>query len=334
MAGSGRRDVMRGAVAAAAGGGALAGGLRPSPARAQAAWPSRPIRLVVPYAAGGSSDIVARLVAPRLQASLGQPVVVENRAGAGALLGTEAVARAGTDGHTLLMADTPHAILPALQERLPYDALADFTPVSLVAATPQILFAAAGFGAADAAAAVAMARARPESVAVASAGQGTSSHLTAERLQLLTGVRMTHVPYRGAAPAMNDLAAGQVQLFFATIASGLPLIREGRIKALGVLAEQRLEALPEVATFREQGLDLVVESWFAVLAPAGVPAEVAARTAPALAEAVAVPEVRERFGTLGLAPRATGPAALDAFLRAELARYAEVVRAAGIRLTN
>ncbi|MGG5888049.1 Bug family tripartite tricarboxylate transporter substrate binding protein [Falsiroseomonas sp. HC035] len=301
---------------------------------AQEAWPSRTIRLVVPYAAGGSSDIVARLIAPRLQASLGQSVVVENRAGAGALLGTEAVARAGNDGHTILLADTPHAILPALNDRLPYHPTRDFTPISLVAATPQILFAAAQFAPADAAAAIAAARARPDSIAIASAGQGTSSHLTAERLQLLTGIKLTHVPYRGAAPAMNDLAAGQVQLFFATIASGLPLLREGRIKALGVLSEARLEALPQVATFREQGMDLVVESWFALLGPAGIPDAVARRTAPAVAEAVAAPEVRERFATLGLTPRSSTPAEAEAFIRAELGRYAEVVRAADIRLTN
>jgi tripartite-type tricarboxylate transporter receptor subunit TctC len=314
--------------------GATAATLAARPGLTQEAWPNRAIRLVVPYAAGGSSDIVARLIAPRLQASLGQSVVVENRAGAGALLGTEAVARAGTDGHTLLLADTPHAILPALNDRLPYHPLNDFTPISLVAATPQILFAAASFAPADAAATIAAAQARPDGIAIASAGQGTSSHLTAERLQLLTGTKLTHVPYRGAAPAMNDLAAGQVQLFFATIASGLPLLREGRIKALGVLSEARLEALPEVATFREQGMDLVVESWFALLGPAGIPAAVARRTAPAVAEAVAAPEVRERFATLGLTPRSSTPEQADGFIRAEMERYAEVVRAANIRLTN
>jgi tripartite-type tricarboxylate transporter receptor subunit TctC len=324
MSGTGRRAVI----------GAAAAALASRHARAQESWPNRTIRLVVPYAAGGSSDIVARLIAPRLQSSLGQSVVVENRAGAGALLGTEAVARAGTDGHTLLLADTPHAILPALNDRLPYHPTRDFTPISLVAATPQILFAAAGFAPADAGAAIAAARARPDSIAIASAGQGTSSHLTAERLQLLTGTRLTHVPYRGAAPAMNDLAAGQVQLFFATIASGLPLLREGRIKALGVLSEARLESLPQVATFREQGMELVVESWFALLGPAGIPEAVVRRTAPAVAEAVAVPEVRERFATLGLTPRSSTPGEAEAFIRAELDRYAEVVRAADIRLTN
>ncbi|MGK7865735.1 Bug family tripartite tricarboxylate transporter substrate binding protein [Falsiroseomonas sp. E2-1-a20] len=324
MSGTGRRTLL----------GATAAVFASRPGLAQDTWPSRTIRLVVPYAAGGSSDIVARLIAPRLQASLGQSVVVENRAGAGALLGTEAVARAGTDGHTILLADTPHAILPALNDRLPYHPTRDFTPISLVAATPQILFAAAGFAPADAAAAIAAARARPDGIAIASAGQGTSSHLTAERLQLLTGIKLTHVPYRGAAPAMNDLAAGQVQLFFATIASGLPLLREGRIKALGVLSEARLEALPQVATFREQGIDLVVESWFALLGPAGIPEAVARRTAPAVAEAVAAPEVRERFATLGLTPRSSTPAEAEAFIRAELDRYAEVVRAADIRLTN
>ncbi|WP_376096443.1 Bug family tripartite tricarboxylate transporter substrate binding protein [Roseomonas sp. CCTCC AB2023176] len=302
-------------------------------AKAQGApYPSRTVRVVVPYAAGGSSDVVARLVAARLQPSLGQAFVVENRAGAGSMLGTEAVARAAPDGHTLLLADTPHGILPALQERMPYDAIADFTPVTLVAATPQILFVHPSVSARTPRAFLDAAKAQPERFAYASAGIGTSSHLTAERLQLLTGAKLTHVPYRGAAPALTDLAAGQVQAFFATIASGAQLIRDGQIRALGVLAEERLPALPDVPTFREDGLDLVVESWFGLLAPANVPPGVVDRLAPAVRDAVATPEVADRFRALGIAARAEGPDAFARMLRAETTRWREVVQATGVRL--
>lgn len=301
-------------------------------ARAQGTYPTRTMRVVVPYAAGGSSDVVARLVAARLQAALGQAFVVENRAGAGSMLGTEVVARAAPDGYTLLLADTPHGILPALQERMPYDAIADFTPVTLVAATPQILFVHPSVAARTPRAFLEAARAQPERFAYASAGIGTSSHLTAERLQLLTGAKLTHVPYRGAAPALTDLAGGQVQAFFATIASGAQLIRDGQIRALGVLSEERLPALPDVPTFKEDGLDLVVESWFGLLAPANVPAGVVERLAPAVRDVVAAPEVAERFRALGITARAEGPEHLGRMLRAETARWAEVVRATGVRL--
>ncbi|WP_426959476.1 Bug family tripartite tricarboxylate transporter substrate binding protein [Muricoccus radiodurans] len=312
---------------------AAAGGLA-GVARAQGAYPSRAVRVVVPYAAGGSSDVVARLVSSRLQVLLGgAPFVVENRPGAGSMLGTEAVARSPADGHTLLLADTPHAILPALQERMPYDSLADFTPVSLVAATPQILFVHPAVTARTPAEFIEAAKAQPDRFAYASAGIGTSSHLTAERLQLLTGARMTHVPYRGAAPALTDLASGNVQAFFATIASGAQLIRDGQIRALGVLSEARLPALPDVPTFREGGLDLVVESWFGLLGPAGMPRPAVDRLTAALREAVATPEVASRFEALGIAARVDGPDAFARMLREDTARWREVVQATGVRLT-
>ncbi len=316
----GRRTAL--AAVGAAGGAAAQG----------TAYPARPVRLVVPYAAGGSSDVVGRLVAARLGAALGQPFVVENRAGAGSMLGTEVVARAAPDGHTLLLADTPHGILPALQERMPYDAIADFAPVTLVAATPQILFVHPSVAARTPREFLDAARAQPDRFAYASAGIGTSSHLTGERLQLLTGARLTHVPYRGAAPALTDLAGGQVQAFFATIASGAQLIRDGGIRALGVLSEERLPALPDVPTFREDGFDLVVESWFGLLAPAGTPAPVVDRLSAATRDAVAAPEVADRFRALGIAARAEGPEHFGRMLRAETTRWGEVVRATGVRL--
>lgn len=310
---------------------ALAAAL-PLVARAQAPWPTRAVRLVVPYAAGGSSDVVGRLLAARLQTALGQPWVVDNRAGAGSQLGTEAVARSAPDGHTLLLADTPFAILPAVAPNLPYNPATDFTPLALVGVAPVILFATAALPARDAKAFVAAAKAAPDTIAVASAGPGSSSHLSIERFALATGTKLTHVPYRGAAPAMTDLASGQVQAFFATIASGGQLLREGRIKALGVLSEARLAALPEVPTLKEQGIDLVVETWFGLLGPAGLPPGVADRLLPALRETVAEREVAERFAAIGVTPRVTAPGAFGPWLAQEVARWGEVVRAANIRL--
>lgn len=311
---------------------ALALGAAAFAAHAQAPWPTRPVRLVVPYAAGGSSDVVGRLLAARLQSQLGQPFVVDNRAGAGSQLGTEAVARSAPDGHTLLLADTPFAILPAVSPSLPYNAATDFTPLALVGVAPVILFATASLPANDARAFVAAAKAAPESIAVASAGPGSSSHLSIERFALATGTKLTHVPYRGAAPAMTDLAAGQVQAFFATIASGGPLLREGRIKALGVLSEARLAALPDVPTLREQGIDLVVETWFGLLGPAGLSSGVADRLLPELRGIVAEREVAERFASIGVTPRVVAPAAFGPWLAHEIARWQAVVREANIRL--
>jgi tripartite-type tricarboxylate transporter receptor subunit TctC len=311
---------------------ALAAALIAAPTARAQSWPSRPVRLVVPYAAGGSSDVVGRLLAARLQSQLGQPWVVDNRAGAGSQLGTEAVARSAPDGHTLLLADTPFAILPAVSPSLPYNAGTDFTPLALVGVAPVILFAAASLPATDARAFVAAAKAAPETIAVASAGPGSSSHLSIERFALATGTRLTHVPYRGAAPAMTDLASGQVQAFFATIASGGPLLREGRIKALGVLSEQRLPALSAVPTLSEQGIDLVVETWFGLLGPAGLSPGVADRLLPELRGIVQEREVAERFAAIGVTPRVIAPAAFGPWLAQEIARWAEVVRAADIRL--
>jgi tripartite-type tricarboxylate transporter receptor subunit TctC len=318
-------------AAAAAGGAAPARRARAQAAGAEA-WPTRPIRIVVPYAPGGSSDVLARLVAPRLQATLGQPVVIDNRPGAGSLIGAEHVARSAPDGYTLLLADTPHAILPAVMERLPFDALADFAPVSLLGVAPMLLFAHPALPARDAAEFVALARAAPDCVAVASAGNGTSSHLTLERFRRLAGVRLIHVPYRGAGPALADLAAGQVQAAFGTVASAAPLLQNGAARVLGVAAESRLPELPQAPTLRESGVDLVVTSWFGVLAPSALPAGVLARLAPAVAEAAGAPGLAPRFAQLNVTPRADGPTAFAALLREEVARWGEVARAAGVRV--
>ncbi len=299
---------------------------------AQDAWPSRAIRIIVPYPPGGGSDVTARLVAPGLQQALGQSVVVDNRPGATGIVGSEAVARSAPDGYTVLLADMPHTIVPALNRNLPFDPVADFAPVSVIGVAPMILFSHPAVPANDAAALAAIARARPDGLSIASAGIGGVSHLMAELFQRLTNTRMVHVPYRGSGPAIQDLAAGQVQVSFTNILTATPFLQNNSIRGLGVASAQRMPDLPGVPTFRELGIDLVVEQWWGLMAPARTPEAIVARIAAATASALAHPELRPRITAMGLLPRAEGPAPFAALIRADLARWDAVVRAANIRL--
>ncbi|HYF09427.1 MAG TPA: tripartite tricarboxylate transporter substrate binding protein [Acetobacteraceae bacterium] len=310
----------------------LAASLLPLPAVAQEAWPSRPIRIIVPYPPGGGSDVTARLVSPGMQAALGQPVVIDNRPGATGVIGTEAAARSAPDGYTLLLADMPHTITPALNRNLPYDLVADFAPVSVLGVAPMALFAHPSVPAANAAEFATLARARPEGFSYASAGIGGNTHLMAELFQRLMGLRVVHVPYRGSGPAIQDLAAGQVQVMFTTMLTAAPLLQNNAVKALGVASAARLPDLLGTPTFREQGIDLVAEHWWGLLAPARTPEPIVARLAAAVAATMAQPELRPRIAQIGLLPRAEGPAAFAAQIRADLARWDELVRAANIRL--
>jgi tripartite-type tricarboxylate transporter receptor subunit TctC len=267
-----------------------------------------------------------------MQAALGQPVVIDNRAGATGVVGSEAVARSAPDGYTLVLADMPHTIVPHLMPNLPYDPVADFSPVTVLGVAPMILFANPRLPAADAAAFVAMARARPEGFSIASAGIGGNTHLMAEVFQRITATRLVHVPYRGSGPSITDLAAGQVQVSFTSMLTAAPFLQNGSIRALGVASAQRLLDLPDVATFREQGIDLVAESWWGLLAPARTPAPIIARLAAAATAAINDPAIRPRIAALGLIPRPEGPEPFAALIRSDLARWGEVVRAAGIRL--
>ncbi len=288
------------------------------------------LRVIVPYAPGGSSDTLARLLAPSLGAALRQTVVVENRAGAGSMLGTEAAAHAAPDGNTVILSDMPHTIVPAMQPRLPYDPVTDFAPVALLGVAPFAMFTNARFAAKDAADFAAQARARPEALAVSSGGSGSASHLVAELFQHAARCKLTHVPYRGAGPAMQDLAAGQVQCSFSTLATASAQVQSGLIRAIGVFAAAEVPELPGVAPLRAQGIDLVVEHWWAVLAPAATPQPALARLAAALARALAAPEVAPRLATLGVTPKPEGPAATRQRIIADIARWKAVVTAAGI----
>jgi len=291
--------------------------------------------MIVPCAPGGTSDTMARLIGQLIAPALGQSVVVENRAGSGSILGTEAVIRSAPDGYTLLLADTPLTIVPVVQAAggrpAPFDPVRDLTPVVTLSVAPGVLFAPANLPVRTTADLVAMARARPEGVAIASSGTGTTTHLMAELLQSLAGARMTHVPYRGAGPAVQDVASGAVQGTFVAYASGAALQQSGQIRAIGVASEARLPNLPEVPTLKEQGIDLVAGFWWGIMGPAGLPDRIVSRLVSVVSEAMQSEELTPRLAAMGVQRQVLGQAEFGALVRAESTRWTAVVRAANIR---
>ncbi|NMJ43491.1 tripartite tricarboxylate transporter substrate binding protein [Roseomonas sp. JC162] len=307
-----------------------AGAVLAAPALAQSDWPNKAIRLVVPFAPGGSSDVLARLIQPGLGAALGQPVVVENRSGAGSMLGTEVVARSPADGYTLLFADLPYAIVPALQARMPYDVEKDLVPVVMVGAAPLLIFGHRSLPARNAAEFAALAKARPGHYTFGSGGVGAASHMMGELFQIATGTQLTHVPYRGGGPAIQDLAAGNLNTVFVTVASAAPQLSSGQITGLGVMSAERMRSHPDIPTFREQGIDLVAEHWWGLLAPARTPDRIIERIAAAMPAVLAAPDMAPRLEALAVIPRSDGPAAFGARIRQDVARYGEIARTRGI----
>lgn len=302
-------------------------------AASAAEYPARPLRLVVPFTPGGTTDILARVVGARLGEVLGQSVVVENRPGAGGNLGAEAVARAAPDGYTLLMGTLGTQVTNAyLYARMPYDAAKDFAPVTLVANSPNVLLTNASQPVRSVADVIALAKKEPGRINYASTSTGGSPHLSGELLVSMAGVRMQHVPYKGAAPAMTDLLAGQVELMFDNLPSALAQIRAGKVRALAVTSPQRSPVLPDVPTVQESGLPgYVVNSWFGLLAPAGTPPEIVARLQKAAAGVLAEPSVRQRIEQLGAMPGGDTPAAFSAIIRADHDKWSRVIRQAGIQ---
>jgi tripartite-type tricarboxylate transporter receptor subunit TctC len=303
------------------------------PAVAQAQ--PRTVRLIVPFAPGGGSDTLARLMAPAFGSELAATVVVENRAGAGSQIGAEAVMRSLPDGNTLLFGDTPLTTIPALQvaagRAAPFEAANDFTPCSAIAAAPALITVAANAPWRDTRAFLDDARTRPGAINVASGGVATSTHLLIELLQLRTGVRVTHVPYRGTGAAIQDLVGGNVQAMIQAMATGGPLISSGQMRAIGVAAEARMAALPDTPTLREQGVDLLASFWWGILAPPGLAADQATRIHNAAQAAMGSEAVTSRLASLGLERLRLGPAEFKAFLASETARWREVVQTAGIK---
>ncbi len=303
-----------------------------TPALAQE-YPSRPIRLLVGFAAGGSTDVFARAIAPRLQALLGQPVVIENRPGAGGNIATEATARSAPDGYTLLLGTIgPLAINPTLYGNLSFDPLKDLTPVSLVGEVPNVLAVPVDRPFRSVADIIAAAKARPEALNFGSSGIGSAGHLAAEQLNLMAGIRTTHVPYRGGGALLPELIAGRMDYSFTTALNGIPQAEAGKLRILGVPNGKRVPLLPEIPTIAESGLpgfDGV--DWAAMMAPPGLPAPILTKLNAAMQSLLKEPELVAAMAARRLVLEASTPEALAEFLRQETTRWAPVVRASGAR---
>ncbi len=302
-----------------------------STAHAQS-WPTRPIRLVVTYPAGGGADLMARLVAPKMAETLGQPVVVENKAGASGQIAAAEVARAAPDGYTLMLDALSYAVNPSLFPKLPYDPAKAFTPISVLVLFPNMMVVTPSFPAKDVGEVIAMAKAKPGTIAFASSGNGSAQHLAGELFRQKAAVDMTHVPYKGGGPALNDVIGGQVPVFFANMASGLPHVKGGRLRALAITGAKRSPALPEAPTLAEAGVQgYEVYEWNTIFAPAGTPAPVVARLAEAIAKALQDPVVRERITSLGGELTGFGPVESARFVREQTELWGAVVRSGNIK---
>ncbi len=306
--------------------------LAPAVARAQAWAPTRPVRFVVPFPAGGATDVVARVLGERMQETLGQPVVVENRTGAGGNVGVENVVRSAPDGTTILMGTTGTlTVNPHLYATLGFDPLRDLTPISMAFTTDHVLVVNPSVAANTAQELIALVRAQPGRMSYGSGGSGSSTHTVPELFKLAAGLDITHVPYRGSAPALNDLVAGNIQMMLDQIPSAIGQIRGGRVRALAVTGPRRSTLLPDVPTMAEIGLpDAQATSWGAVMAPGSLPAPIVARFKAAIAEALGQHAVKDRLAAAGADGVASSAEELAAYLRAESAKWARVVREARI----
>jgi tripartite-type tricarboxylate transporter receptor subunit TctC len=304
----------------------------PSPASAQG-WPAKSIRWIVPFPPGGGNDTVARAVGQRLAEAVGQPVVIDNRPGAGGTIGADLAARAPADGYTLFLAGVAsHGINPALGGRLPYDPVRDFTPVSLLATAPLLLVVHPSLPAKSVKELVALARARPGALNYASNGRGSSSHMAAELFGSMARVRMEHVPYKGFAPALQDLLGGRVELMFSSLVAILPHVSAGKLRPLATTGATRSPVTAQLPTIAEAGLPgYETASWYGVVAPAGTPAPVVDRLAAELARIVRLPAMREQLLTDGAIPVGSTPQAFATHIQAELARWSKLVRDARIQ---
>ena len=303
--------------------------LAASPLALAQSWPSKPIRLVVPFPAGGATDLLARAIAQGIGNGFGQPIVVDNRPGAGGTLGSAEVAKAVPDGHTLLMStSSTHAIAPHLNPNLPYNAEADFTPVAQVANATNIVLVPKDLPVASIKDLIAYARARPGQLNYASSGNGTIVNLTAEAFKAQAGVFIVHIPYRGTALAIPDLVSGKVQLLFDSIVSGLPHVKDGKLKALAVTSTKRSALVPEIPTVAESGLPgFESNTWFGIYGPKGMSADITNRVATELQRALQKPDVAERLARLGAEPVGdAGPARFAAMVKADSARWAVLIR--------
>ncbi len=295
-------------------------------------WPSRPIRVIVPFPAGGGIDTVARIIAPKMAESLGQPLVIENRVGAGGTVGTEVVARASADGHTLLGAFASHAMNATLYRDLSYDTERAFAPISLIATVPNILVVHPSLPVKTVSDLIALARRRPGDINYASVGSGTPAHLSAELFNLMAGVKMTHVPYKGAPASIIGMITGEAQFTFTTVLIAMPHVKSGKLRAVAVTTRERSSSLPDVPTVNESGLKGYESvAWYGLLAPAGTPAPVIERLHAEVVRSTQTPEVRENLLRQGTDIVASTPARFAQVIREDIATWTRVVKAAGIK---
>ena len=305
--------------------------LQALPAGAQA-YPSRPIRVIVPYTPGGITDVTTRIVAQELSKNIRQNVLVDNRPGANSILGVEIVSRATPDGYTLASVIAAHAANQTLYPKLPYDSVKSFSTVSLLATTPLIVCATNSLPAKDARELVALAKAKPGALSFGSSGIGAAAHLTTELLMLTTGVKLTHVPYKGTAPALQALMGGEIQIMMDTPSSMLPHVRAGRIKALGMASEKRVAVAPDIPTLTESGVAVVGGTWVGWLAPARTPKTATDKLGAEIMKILQRTETRERFTQMGIDPVGNSLAEFSKFLRDEVAKWAKVIKDANVRI--
>jgi len=311
----------------------------PAAAQAQSAWPNKPVRIVVPFAPGGTTDILARAIAPELSRVFGQSFVVDNRAGAGGNLGADIVAKSAADGYTLLMGTVgTHGINKSLYSKLPYDPQKDFAPITLVAGVPNVMVMnaenAKALGINTVPDFIRYARANPGKLNMASSGNGTSIHLSGELFKSRTGVFMTHIPYTGSSPALMGMLSGQVDVMYDNLPSALPHIRSGKLKAFAVTSVQRSAAMPELPTIEEAGplKGFDASSWFGLLAPVGTPADVVARLQQETAKALSSPAIKEKLLSQGAIPSGNTPQEFARFIDDEIRKWAPVVKNSGAKV--
>jgi tripartite-type tricarboxylate transporter receptor subunit TctC len=297
-----------------------------------APYPVKPVRLIIPYPAGGGNDIMGRAVAERLSERLGQQVVIDNRGGASTVIGAEIAARAPKDGYTLMLApNTTLAIIPNMRTNLPYDPIKDYEPISLVSASPYLLLVNPGFPVVNVKELIALAKSKPGQINYASPGHGTSNHLAAELFKTMTGADLIHVPYKGTAQAVTDLLGGHVSVMFAATAAVRPYVITGRLRALGISTAKRNPAVPDIPTIAESGVPgYHAASWVGMVAPRGTPRPVTEKLNAALAAVIGEADLRQRLSAQGFDPEASTPDQFAAHIRSELNRYGKVIKAARI----
>jgi len=304
------------------------------PVAAQDRYPNRPIKYIVPFPPGGTTDVLARILGQKLSAALGQPVVIENKPGAGGNIGSDVVAKSAPDGYTILGGTiSSHSINVSLYPNMPYDPIRDFQPITLIGTNANVLIVNPANPARSVPELIAQARAKPGSVNFASAGNGTSQHLSGELFKAMAGLDIVHVPYKGSAPAIQDVMGGQVPMMFDTMVVAAPQIKAGTVRALGVTSTRRVKGFDDIPTVSESGVPgYNVVSWQGIFAPAGTPREIVQRLNAELVKIINLPEVRERLESLGMEPAGTSPEEFAAFQKAEVAKWAKVIKDGNIRI--